>query len=229
MNDMPDYSKYSRDQLIDVMRNIDRNRFPDRYALVESEISKRPTESQSDTSCVTEENKYETFGRRVGAGIIDGLILWPMYSIFHFIVGLLDSELVYHVWHYTYYFLPFVYSVYFHYQFGQTFGKMATGVAVFDVSEEHLINLYRAILRDSVPILYTTFLSIYLIIFSDTIVNQTQQSIANSEIPFVVKIAGLWWLVGFLWFLAEVISMLFNKKKRAIHDFMANSVVVRIE
>jgi hypothetical protein len=110
-----------------------------------------------------------------------------------------------------------------------TLSKMATGVAVFDVSEEHLINLYRAILRDSVPILYTLFLSIYLIIFSDTIVNQTRQSIANSEIPFVVKIAGLRWLVGFLWFLAEVISMFFNKKKRAIHDFMANSVVVRIE
>jgi len=31
------------------------------------------------------------------------------------------------------------------------------------------------------------------------------------------------------WTLAEIISMLFNKKRRAIHDFLANSVVIDVK
>jgi len=35
-------------------------------------------------------------------------------------------------------------------------------------------------------------------------------------------------LIPAIWFLAEAISMLTNKKRRAIHDYIAGTVVVRI-
>jgi len=31
------------------------------------------------------------------------------------------------------------------------------------------------------------------------------------------------------WGLAEIVSMLFNKKRRAIHDYLANSVVIDVK
>jgi uncharacterized RDD family membrane protein YckC len=33
---------------------------------------------------------------------------------------------------------------------------------------------------------------------------------------------------GGLWFLAEVVTMLTNEKRRALHDWIAGSVVVRV-
>jgi uncharacterized RDD family membrane protein YckC len=33
---------------------------------------------------------------------------------------------------------------------------------------------------------------------------------------------------GMLWFWAEIITMLTNRKRRSVHDFIAGSVVIRI-
>ena len=41
MNSMPDYSTYSREELEDVLRHIDRDRYPDRLSRIEQELEKR--------------------------------------------------------------------------------------------------------------------------------------------------------------------------------------------
>ena len=42
--------------------------------------------------------------------------------------------------------------------------------------------------------------------------------------------SGFFWLLAIvpgLWFLAEVVTMLTNEKRRALHDYIAGTVVVR--
>lgn len=40
---------------------------------------------------------------------------------------------------------------------------------------------------------------------------------------------GYFELISYLWIGSELIVLLFNKKRRALHDFIAGTVVVRIE
>ncbi|MET0620907.1 MAG: RDD family protein, partial [Thermoanaerobaculia bacterium] len=101
-------------------------------------------------------------------------------------------------------------------------GKMATHVKVLDLSESKLTGR-QAFMREIVPIGLTIIQVAY-------------------ELPSVLKGVNLYrpaepqmpglafWLAAaasFGWFAAELITMLTNSKRRAVHDFIARSVVVR--
>ena len=47
MNETPDFTRYSLDDLRDVARHIDRKRYPERYALVMQEMEKRSSQALS--------------------------------------------------------------------------------------------------------------------------------------------------------------------------------------
>ena len=54
--------------------------------------------------------------------------------------------------------------------------------------------------------------------------------IANKGFPSDMNIMLKAFLsISLLWFLLELITMLTNKKRRAIHDYIAGSVVIRYE
>ena len=110
-----------------------------------------------------------------------------------------------------------IYSVYFHGQYGATLGKMACKVRVVDVHTEEQISIRQALLRDSIPVVFMTILMIwgYWVQLSDNAIENT----AFFLIPSVY----------FLWFVAEVVTMLTNRRRRAIHDFIAGTVVIRYE
>ena len=44
MEARPDYSKYSRSQLLDAYRNIDKTKYPERTQIILDELEKRPSE-----------------------------------------------------------------------------------------------------------------------------------------------------------------------------------------
>ena len=50
----PDYSKYSRSQLLDAYRNIDKTKYPERTQIILDELEKRPKESSTQ---IQEEKK----------------------------------------------------------------------------------------------------------------------------------------------------------------------------
>ena len=52
-------------------------------------------------------------------------------------------------------------------------------------------------------------------------------AIANGEALAANKALWLSTAIPGLWFLAEVLTMLTNEKRRALHDFIAGTVVVR--
>ncbi len=165
-------------------------------------------------------NKYDTFWHRFFAGFIDGLIFLPFGIIDFFMKRGVDGFLIF-PWLIISYSAFFVYSIYFHWTRGQTIGKKMMGVKVVDVSEEKLLTLKQAIMRDSV---YAGLQIVALILVIINIVHYQRYTMTIEE----EALGGLLPFVGQAWFILEVVTMLTNDKRRAFHDFMAGSVCVLV-
>src|SRR5262245_9971836 len=169
------------------------------------------------------EPKYRTFWRRFWASFIDGFVFWPL--------GLIDDSVYSHDvsptlrvgWFFFYSLLPYAYRVGMHSHFGQTLGKMATRVKVLDLSETKL-RFQQALLRDSVPIL----IEVVGCILGLSVVLQGWSPTNAFSNPFTWSAAKkLHMLAWVVWLFAEVLILLTNDKRRAVHDLIAGSVVVR--
>lgn len=175
--------------------------------------------------------KYCTFWRRIFAGILDSFVFFPIVVCFPFnlLANLLlppdRGPFLTIVWAVINYTAAWLYSVLLHARYGQTLGKMATRVKVLDVSEERLPTLRQAFIRDIgniIPSMLMLAYDISIVLFGRSAKSSEFTSFFG-EILFVTGIS-----VGFLWwFLVEIISMATNKKRRALHDYIAGTIVVR--
>jgi uncharacterized RDD family membrane protein YckC len=164
--------------------------------------------------------RYYAFWRRLGAGLFDGIILT--------IISLLCAK---YIFSYTQLpsfaltvalsILPFLYSVLLTGLFGQTIGKIIMGVKVLDLGERKVIGIKRAILRDSVPIILQILSLCILGLHAIEVLSVTDEvsSVAESIISWT----------SFLWFIIELITMFLNRKRRAVHDLIASSVVISLK
>jgi uncharacterized RDD family membrane protein YckC len=171
------------------------------------------------------ERRYATFGPRFWTAFVDSCVLWPigLLSSFYLIVNIpkpVAAALVV-VGNLAWLF----YTVLLHARYGQTVGKMVTKVRVVDFRTEGKISSWQAWLREGIPLL----LSVGGIVYEISLILNGQlnsKTIANREL-----FDNRWfWLansVPTLWFFAEVLTMLTNRKRRALHDFIAGTVVVR--
>jgi uncharacterized RDD family membrane protein YckC len=157
-------------------------------------------------------NKYRTGFSRLFAGLIDGLVL----GIASFLILKLLNEGYLILSTIISTFLPIIYSVFLHARYGQTVGKMAMMVRVVDFSETKGISLKQALLRDSIWIAFSIIGFCYTLIIGDT----------DGDESFLISVID--W-ISTIWFLLEVTTMLTNKKRRAVHDFIAGTVAVRFE
>lgn len=166
------------------------------------------------------ELNYKTFWRRFWAGAIDGFVLLPLSLLDSWVFANITAKGVLVIWFVYFSFSGLIYSVFMHGNFGQTVGKMATGVKVLDMSESKL-SMLQALLRDSVAI---AFMAILIAFYLPIVLKGVN--------PHKVRELSSWdWILsctGLIWFLAEVVTMLTNKKRRAVHDFIARSVVIRL-
>jgi uncharacterized RDD family membrane protein YckC len=166
-------------------------------------------------------DRYSTFGARFVAGLIDGLVLLPVSIIgFYFVDSPDDGVALFLIWSAIAYSSYWLYSVLLHARYGQTLGKRAMGVKVLDVSESRIPTLSQAFLRDAVYIAVNTITLAYL--FFLVLGGEYTQAALTQSAP-----ARTMNWVGFGWFLTEVVTMLMNDKRRALHDFIARTVVVR--
>jgi len=111
-----------------------------------------------------------------------------------------------------------VYSVLSHGFFGQTLGKRLAGVVVLDLSESPL-SMKQAILRDSPYVVMVALLLPFE-------VNRIWQGVSVFD-PSVTTLSEdlmTYALLG--WSLLEIITAVSNPMRRAIHDYLAGSVVV---
>jgi uncharacterized RDD family membrane protein YckC len=158
-------------------------------------------------------DKYETFWRRVGAAILDSILLFLInWSVSAAVMIFIPFGMG--IWAFqgfisaSYYILAHAYG-------GQTMGKMATKVEVLDDSETP-ITLGQSILR-SLPQL---LLPMFAVSFSTA-----GESAAESIATWASVIYGFTGLFSLL----NVIVCLSNDKRRALHDFIAGTVVVRTD
>jgi uncharacterized RDD family membrane protein YckC len=166
--------------------------------------------------------KYQTFWPRCWARVVDGILFLPL----GFMNGAIYQDGV-PIWArvcwYVFASLAFVlYVVIMHALFGQTLGKMLTDVRVLDLSEAKL-SAKQSFLREGVP-LFLLSLAVALGLGS-VLAGADPSRLARVRISSWVL-----WLqltAGLGWFMAELITMLTNEKRRAVHDFIAGSIVVR--
>jgi uncharacterized RDD family membrane protein YckC len=152
--------------------------------------------------------RYQTFGSRFLAAFIDACLFSIVDSYVNSFFGyntignlLIADGLFY------------FYSIFLHYKFGQTLGKKIAQVIVVSNSDESkLIGLANSFKRDSIGILISILGALVKVYHIDG----TPLTLSQHLILF--STSG--------WLLAELITMLFNKKRRAIHDFLGNSVVI---
>lgn len=172
---------------------------------------------------VSPEKRYLTFWPRFLAVFVDGLVFWPLNTFLNFILRL-DAP----IWLLVTVFLIqqgcfWVYSISLHGRYGQTVGKMVTRVRIVDARTDGPISFRHSFLRDSIPILvnipFVTFSTYELVV----------RKMSNKPWPSEENTAGVDWgmLIIVFWLTAEAITMLTNKRRRAIHDFVAGTAVVR--
>ncbi|GLX77832.1 hypothetical protein tinsulaeT_11720 [Thalassotalea insulae] len=167
------------------------------------------------------EHKYKTFWPRFWAGLIDGIIFMPMTSFSHWLFSLELNGVINFIYYALIYSLSYYfYTVYMHGKFGQTIGKMLLKIKVSKIDGSPL-TYERALYRDSVVIGASI-----LIIFTEAgpILNGINPFLAT-EVSQTFQV--LVW-IQFAWFMIEFITMLTNNKRRAVHDFIAGSVVTRL-
>lgn len=169
---------------------------------------------------------YSTFWPRFWTGSVDSFVLWPLGFVISLLLtyGLSPVAAPFLVVFEQLIFLLYVVVMHGHY--GQTVGKMACKVRVIDNRTGGKITFWQAWLRESIPVgLNLVFL-----------VHELTYSISGKAGSPLRTDAGelsptpLFWLCTLippLWFLAEIVTMLTNSRRRALHDFIAGTIVVR--
>lgn len=155
----------------------------------------------------------------------DVVVFFPLIFISRTVWAHSDSipNVVLVLFYIMYSFAGCVYSILLHGIFGQTLGKMLFKVKVIDASENAPITMAQAVRRDAIPVVLTAF----------GLLTQVP-AICRGGTPYDTNAYSLgvfdWVMIstGTLWFWAEIITMLTNKRRRAVHDLIARSVVIRI-
>jgi uncharacterized RDD family membrane protein YckC len=151
---------------------------------------------------------------------LDGAALAPFAWIDQFIWNHTSQPLILVSWGIFDLLIGPVYEVAFVVAYGQTLGKMACGVRIFDLGGKS-VSLRQAVLRHIVPILFVPYFGLL------QVQNILGGHLANRAMGDFSAFLNLF-LVWMGWVLLEAITMLTNKKRRAIHDFIAGTVVIRV-
>ena len=96
---------------------------------------------------------------------------------------------------------------------------MATGVLILDNGERRL-TLGQAILRNIVQVI---LVPLFILVVSNNLLAGRLANRGLGDYRFLMWFAA----AMMVWGVLEFITMLFNSKRRAIHDFIAGTVVVR--
>lgn len=217
----PNFEDYSYQELREALHNINREKFPERVERIQGLLNEKESTGayKQEVKVDYESIKYSTFGLRFMAGVFDYFVLIALTKIYELIVQLLPDVLAV-IAGYVSMFIMLAYSILMHTYFGQTVGKMVVGVKVVRNSDEGAIGFNEALLRDLVPfVLLLMLVGVSIFATTGATGGETPQWVLMS----VIAIGS----VSIFWNILEILSMLFNEKRRAVHDFIAGTVVIR--
>lgn len=162
---------------------------------------------------------YRTFWPRLGAAALDIGALAPLAWVDQILWNVSMPVMALIVWTLLYQLAWLFYSIGFVYSVGQTPGKIATGVEILDYRGNRLA-LRQAILRDIVPVITGAISLVFVInnLLADQVINR-----GMGNLRFLL------WLGfgGIAWGVLEFLTMMSNSRRRAIHDYIAQTVVIR--
>lgn len=165
--------------------------------------------------------RYDTFGARFGAGIIDGFLFSPLIAVDLLVFQEGRPVALIAAWAVVSFLSFSVYSVFMHARFGQTIGKMITRVKVMELSERSVPGLRRALLREYIYILMMVFWLCWFLVFLFR--DGIEKAYWNSDLNAAVDFIAVAWLG------LELVTMLTNNRRRALHDVLGGTVVVKFE
>ena len=176
----------------------------------------------------TSDLKYGGFWRRLGAILIDALVFIPVILAYNGIAHIscgwtLCGQIGMAI-------IGTAYTVGCHAKFGRTLGKLATGLRVVR-PDGSAIGWKHAWLRSSVDIGFSVLAMVALAMALQAIPDEQFSGVGwqarwgNIEAHKQTQLA---WVDGvqMVWFWSEVVVMLFNRKRRALHDYIAGTVVI---
>ncbi|WP_310439640.1 RDD family protein [Sulfuricurvum sp.] len=174
---------------------------------------------------------YAGFWRRFGAYWIDAIILLPLSGIIY----LMND---YYRLAQLYYFVPnelflIWFDVYLLRKYGGTPGKLLMKLRV-TMLDGARITLKAAFLRYIVLFILMIIAGVGGIIAKLNITDEQYYSFSYIEKGQKLIEYGPFWqeyiiIMIQIWIFSEFITMMFNKKRRAVHDFMAGTVVVKVD
>jgi uncharacterized RDD family membrane protein YckC len=167
-----------------------------------------------------EKTRYHTGLNRIWAAIVDGIVFSPLILFELWLSKRNYNFSISTSWAIFSAFMPILYSIILHFKYGQTIGKWVAGVKVLDISEEKRITLIQAVIRES-PYLVVQILGLLYFFFH--LLRTANFQAFYSDYNDFVSVPIFWWTI------IELISMLTNNKRRAIHDVLAKTVVIKTE
>ena len=178
------------------------------------------------------EKVYAGFWKRLLAALVDSFVFMPLVFLWQ---KNSFEDLFFNTWLYSIIFalLFWGYVVFFHYKFGATIGKITVGVKVA-LPGGQPIGLKEALLRSSVDFLFLLIISSAVVIAMlridygvyegfDNFQVAEKAEYMNGLIPSWHEVASF---CNVIWTWSELLVLLLNKRKRALHDFIAGTVVI---
>ena len=173
--------------------------------------------------------EYAGFWKRSWAGGIDVLVLLPFWYLC-VTLGDLSKELaiVIGIIHPAMYWF---YNISFHGKWGATLGKMALKIKVVKERDGTNISFKESFLRFSVDLVFAIIAIIAYMIALESLSASEFSSLNRRERGEVIVNHWPEWryytnILSMVWGVSELLVLLLNKRKRAIHDFIAGTVVI---
>lgn len=174
--------------------------------------------------------RYAGFWPRLGAMLLDGLILGPVGWLSILAGG-------HHRLYDVYTFIPFIllglfYNVYLVRRFGGTPGKLIVGIRIRKVNGDP-VGYREAILRELPDTILNALVSFALLLPLFQMTDAEYASLSFTGLyQRQLALAPAWykpanWAQN-IWFWSELVVLLTNRKRRALHDFIAGTVVVHV-
>lgn len=173
-------------------------------------------------------DKYAGFWPRYWANFVDGLILTPIIFVHVWFTS--RSYFVSLAFQVLFSLFFAFYNIYFIGRWGQTLGKMALGIKVVSINDSNA-GFRRAFLRHLVDLCFSmlslaatfyTYSKIDSEFFNELDLIVRTQMVADLT-PFWAQVSSI---LSIVWILSELVVLLSNSKRRAIHDFIAGTAVV---
>ena len=193
--------------------------------------------------------RYASFWQRFGAAIVDGLVLVPLTFVMSLFSITSSVAAVYMVVPLS--LLQWAYCFFLHAFYGQTIGKRVMNIHVVNLDGTRISKI-TAFRRGVVDLIFAclTVFSVFWsftqstpdayhaiqaqrtheVMHESTTPERPPEKVFKSQQLFVTTkmsaISRFFNLLAKIWAWAEVITVLFNAKRRAIHDFIAGTCVV---